>query len=133
MAAGHLTIDLGAIARNWRALGRIAGPGCEAAAVVKADAYGLGVAEVAPALARAGARRFFVATAEEGASLRGILGDGPQIAVFSGHMDGDTAPIRDHALIPMLNSPEQLARHTARLPDAPFGVQLDTGMNRLGL
>jgi alanine racemase len=33
----------------------------------------------------------------------------------------------------MLNSPEQAARHRAALPDRPYGVQLDTGMNRLGM
>ena len=48
-------------------------------------------------------------------------------------MATDTALIRDHALTPMLNSPEQAARHRAALPDAPYGVQLDTGMNRLGM
>lgn len=48
-------------------------------------------------------------------------------------MAGDTAAIRDHALIPMLNSPEQAARHRSALPGYAYGVQLDTGMNRLGM
>ncbi len=131
MARAHLTIDLDALTANWRALN--AACGGKAGAVVKADAYGLGMAHVAPALAKAGARRFFVAIAEEGAELRQILGDGPEINVFSGHMAGDADLIRDHALIPMINAPEQMARHRAALPDAPFGIQLDTGMNRLGI
>ena len=74
-----------------------------------------------------------MATAEEGATLRQHLGAGPEINVFSGHMAGDTAMLRDAALIPMLNSPEQVARHRAALPEAPYGVQLDSGMNRLGM
>ncbi|WP_416916152.1 MAG: alanine racemase [Roseicyclus sp.] len=131
MGTGILTIDLDALAANWRDLARLSQG--EAGAVVKANGYGCGAAEVATRLAREGARNFFVATAEEGATLRAALGPGPVINVFSGHMASDTALIRDHALVPMLNSPEQAARHRAALPDAPYGVQLDTGMNRLGM
>ena len=63
-----LTIDLGAVAANWRALDAFSAAHVETAAVVKADAYGLGAASVAPALAAAGATSFFVAIAEEGAA-----------------------------------------------------------------
>ena len=109
------------------------GPGVQTAAVVKADAYGLGVTRVARALAHAGARRFFVAYAEEGAAVRQALGPGPQVAVLSGHMAGDTEMIHDLDLTPMLNSLEQITRHLEALPGHAFGVQLDTGMNRLGV
>jgi len=131
MGTGLLDIDLDALAANWAALD--AKTGVETAAVVKADGYGLGVDKVARRLARAGVRRFFVATAEEGVTLRRQLGEGPEINVFSGHMDGDTALLRNARLIPMLNSAGQAARHRAALPDAPYGVQLDSGMNRLGM
>ena len=131
MPGGTLTVDLGAVVANWRALARHAG--VEAAAVVKADGYGLGAAPVARALAGAGARRFFVALPAEGAALRAALGPGPWIGVFAGHMAGDAGALRDHALCPMINSPEQWRRHRAAMPGGPFGVQLDTGMNRLGL
>lgn len=133
MGTPTLEIRRDAIVQNWRALDARSGAGCETAAVVKADCYGLGAAEVAPAFARAGVRTFFVAIAEEGARLRSILGDGPEIAVFGGHMARDEDLIRDAALIPMLNSPEQVARHASALPGAAFGVQLDSGMNRLGI
>lgn len=133
MATGTLTIDLDAIAANWRALDRLSGPGVQTAAVVKADAYGLGITRVARALANAGARRFFVAAAEEGAAVRQALGPGPQIAILSGHMPGDTEMIGDLDLTPMLNSLDQITRHLESLPGQPFGVQLDTGMNRLGV
>ncbi len=131
MGTGILTIDLDAVAANWRALAALSRG--QTGAVVKANAYGCGVAEVGARLAREGARCFFVATAEEGATLRKTLGQGPDINVFSGHMASDTALIRDLVLTPMLNSPEQAARHRAALPDRPYGVQLDTGMNRLGM
>ncbi|HHB81029.1 MAG TPA: alanine racemase, partial [Aliiroseovarius sp.] len=70
---------------------------------------------------------------EEGVDLREVLGPGPEISVFSGHMDGDTAMIAEAGLVPMLNSLEQMTRHFEALPGRPFGVQLDSGMNRLGL
>ncbi len=133
MSTATLTIDLDAIAANWRALDRLSGEGVQTAAVVKADAYGLGLPRVARALAQAGARRFFVAYSEEGATLRQTLGPGPQIAVLSGHMSGDTEMIHDLDLTPMLNSLEQITRHLEALPGHAFGVQLDTGMNRLGV
>ena len=101
--------------------------------MVKADGYGCGAGRVARALADAGARTFFVAVAEEAAALRAALGPGPVINVFSGHMDADTQVLADLNAIPMLNSPEQIARHRDRLPGHAFGLQLNTGMNRLGL
>lgn len=133
MATSSLTIDLDAIAANWRALDRLSAPEVQTAAVVKADAYGLGAGKVARALAWAGARRFFVAAAEEGAAVRQALGPGPQINILSGHMAGDTEMLNDLELTPMLNSLEQITRHLEALPGHPFGVQLDSGMNRLGV
>ena len=133
MSTGRLTIDLDAVAANWRALDAKTDQDVQTAAVVKADAYGLGVGKVGRALAAAGARRFFVAVAEEGAALREALGPGPEISVFAGHMSGDTDMIHDLGLVPMLNSVEQLTLHFEALPGHPFGVQLDTGMNRLGM
>lgn len=131
MATGTLTIDLGALVANYRALAAMAQGA--AGAVVKADGYGLGADLVATTLAKAGARRFFVATTEEGVTLRQALGPEPEINVFSGHMVGDTALIRDANLTPMLNAPEQVQRHIEALPDHPYGIQLDTGMHRLGV
>ncbi|WP_050930522.1 alanine racemase [Aestuariivita boseongensis] len=131
MGAAKLTIDLSALAANWQALD--AATQVETGAVVKADGYGLGAGTVARTLARAGARRFFVAVAEEGAAVRAALGPGPEISVFSGHMAGDTDILRAHNLTPMLNSVDQMLRHVESLPGHPFGIQLDSGMNRLGM
>lgn len=131
MASGQLYIDLDAVVANWRALDAMTTG--ETAAVVKANGYGLGARQVARSLAQAGARQFFVATAHEGREIRETLGPGPEISVFSGHMSGDTDAIREAGLTPLLNSADQVARHRAALPDQPYGVQLDTGMNRLGM
>lgn len=131
MGTATLHIDLDALVANWRALAALST--CETAAVVKADGYGLGAGRVARALARAGCARFFVAVAEEGAVLREALGPDPEILVFSGHMPGDTDMINDLRLTPLLNSIEQMTRHFEALPGHPFGVQMDSGMNRLGI
>ena len=133
MASPVLSVDLDAIATNWRALDRASASGVQTAGVVKADAYGLGLGPVVQCLARAGARRFFVATAQEGADVRTVLGPGPQISVLCGHMASDTALIRDADLTPMLTSLDQVTHHLETLPGHAFGIQLDTGMNRLGL
>lgn len=131
MTTATLTIDLSAIAANWHALHRMTE--CETAAVVKADAYGLGIDRVAPVLAGEGAREFFVAVAEEGVALRRILGPGPRINVFSGHMGADTDMIRSADLTPMINSVDQMILHVENAPGHPFGIQLNSGMNRLGM
>ncbi len=133
IARAQLTIDLDAIAANWRALDALSGAGVETAAVVKADAYGLGGARVGRALAAAGARSFFVALAEEGAALRAALGPGPDIHVFDGLMGGDEALCREHNLIPCLSSPVQVVCFLEKCRDLACALQLDSGMNRLGL
>ncbi len=133
MSTAALTIDLTAIAANWQALDRLSLGTVQTAAVIKADGYGLGSGPIATALAGAGARRFFVAVAEEGAAVRAALGPGPQINVLAGHMDGDAGLIRASDLTPMLNSIDQITRHLEALPSHGFGLQLDTGMHRLGL
>jgi alanine racemase len=131
MSTGKLSLDLDAVAANWRALDAMTD--CETAAVVKADGYGLGAGVIANKLAGAGARQFFVAVAEEGAALRQALGEGPTINVFSGHVAGDSDLLRSYNLVPMINSIEQMQRHIETLSDHRFGLQLDSGMNRLGI
>ncbi len=126
-----LTIDLTAIAQNWRALDTLSVG--ETGAVVKADAYGLGIAQVASTLLAAGARTFFVALAEEGVALRAAIGPQPRIFVFSGYMNGDAEAVVTANLIPLLNSAEQTARFMGEQSGRPYGLQIDTGMNRLGM
>ena len=133
MADGLLTIDLKAIAANWRALDRLTKSTVETSAVVKANAYGLGIEPVAKVLVEAGAKTFFVALAQEGVRLRTALGPDLEIFVFSGYMEGDADACRSARLIPLLNSPEQIRRFRRDLSGHPCGLQFDTGMNRLGI
>ncbi len=131
MSTARLTINLHALTQNWLALD--AKTKVETGAVVKADAYGLGAGPVAAALVDEGVSKFFVAVAEEGATVRQAVGPEATIFVFSGHMEQDTDLLTAHNLTPLINAPEQFQRHKQALPDHPFGIQLDTGMNRLGL
>jgi alanine racemase len=134
-ACAFLTIDLAALAENYRALVRRAGPAA-CAAVVKADAYGLGADRVAPVLAAAGCRHFFVAQVGEGVALRAILGPGAMIAVLNGASPGSEPACAAHDLVPVLNDPAQwdgwqgLARRLGRT--LPAILQIDTGMARFG-
>ena len=130
-AGGVLEIDLAGIVANWRLLKQRVAP-AECAAVVKADAYGLGADRVAPALAAGGCRLFFVATLDEGIALRGVLPPGCEIAVCNGPMPGSAAEFAAHRLVPVLNDPGQVGEWRAG-GAAPAMLHLDTGMSRLGL
>jgi alanine racemase len=130
-----LTIDLDALAANYRRLRDLAAP-AECAAVVKADAYGLGMAVAAPALARAGCKTFFVATLGEASTLRALLPDAA-IYVFAGLMPGTAETYRANDLRPVLNSAEEIGEWASfcasRGEKLACAVHIDSGMNRLGL
>ena len=123
-----LLIDLDALARNFARLRTAASP-AECAAVVKADAYGLGVAPVARRLLREGCKRFFVATAAEAAELR-ALAPGVDIYVLEGARDGEVETLAAAGATPVLCSLEQVERWRGR---GRALLQIDTGMGRLGL
>ena len=128
-ATATLTVDLDALAHNFHALEAISG--APAHPVVKADSYGLGAIPVATRLMAEGARTFFVARLAEGIALRAALGPEPIIYVLDGCV-GDAAPALKAAdLRPILNHAEQLKAWGAAGGGA-CGLQIDTGMNRLG-
>ncbi len=134
-AASVLTVDLSAVVANWRTLvaRHPAGP---VAGVVKANAYGLGAAVVAPALHEAGCRHFFTAHLSEALAIRPLL-PGAMLGVLNGLRPGTEAEHRAHDIIPVLGSLAEIAlwraeaaRAGARLPAI---IHIDTGMARLGL
>jgi alanine racemase len=134
-AGGILTIDVGAIVENWRALGARAQP-AECAAVIKADAYGCGIAPVADALAKAGCETFFVAHLAEARAARQVAA-GAAIYVLNGLLPGTAAACAESDLRPVLSSTAEFDEWTAfRTATAWLGgaaLHVDTGMNRLGL
>jgi alanine racemase len=128
-ATASLTVDLDALAHNFHALGAVAGAPVHP--VVKADAYGLGSDRVAERLVQEGARTFFVARLAEGVGLRRALGPLPVIYVLDGCVGETAAELRNGDLRPILNHGDQLSRWRAA-GGGPCGLQVDTGMNRLG-
>ena len=135
-AFGRLTVDLKAVAANHDIFRHQIGSGCEIAGVVKANAYGTGLAPIATTLFAKGSRRFFVATPDEGFSLRQIL-PLAEIAVLGGGLPYHSDAFIDAHIEPVLNSLHDIAlwREAARRRDKtlPAIIHLDTGMNRLGL
>lgn len=128
----RLTIDLSAIAENWRRLAA-RGVAAETAAVVKADAYGCGIEHVVPVLANAGARTFFVAHLSEGARVRRALPEAT-IYVLNGLPPGTAGFYGVHRLRPVLGSGEEVAEWLSTMPEGtPAALHVDTGLSRLGL
>lgn len=133
-ATARLEIDLGAIVANWRDLARRHDG--EVAAVVKANAYGLGAERVAPALLEGGCRHFFTAHLSEALALRPLL-PGVMLAALNGAPAGSEEICLENDLWPVLVSLDDIARWqaTARRVGRklPVILHVDTGMNRLGL
>jgi len=139
-AGAILTVDLDAVRANYRLLrarGAQDGANAACAAVLKADAYGLGMPQVARALLGEGCRSFFVAHLDEGIRLRQVVPADCTIHVMHGAMPGTARDCVEHMLLPVLNDPGQIAewRALARaLGHAlPAALQVDTGMSRMGL
>lgn len=128
----RLTIDLDALASNWRFF-RDQCDGAICSAVIKANGYGLGLGPVAHRLSKEGCETFFVAHLSEGIAARAALGDGPTIYVFSGIMTGQCGLFHDHDLQPVLNDIGQIELWRELGLGAPAGLHIDTGMNRLGI
>lgn len=131
---GQLTVDLGALARNWRALDQVSA-GALTGAVVKADAYGTGIVAASKALYAAGARFFFTATPDEAMAVRAVLQDA-HIFVLNGLYPGAANLYIRQNLMPVISSmamlEEWLAKCLERNEAYPSALHFDTGMNRLG-
>jgi alanine racemase len=137
-AGAILTVNVGAIASNWRGLrdaGRVASRHVDCAAVLKADGYGTGAPVVGPRLAAEGCRQFFVAHLDEGIALRAAMPE-HSICVLNGLLPGTEDDFAAHWLTPAINHLGQLnawratAQRHNRALDAV--IHIDTGMHRLG-
>jgi len=127
----RLTVNLDALAANYRQLQAIAGS-AEIAPVVKANAYGLGMGPIAGRLRAEGAQSFFVARVGEGLALRRRLGPDPAIYVFDGCPPGAAAALLAAGLRPILNDVSQCDAWL-NAGGGEAALHVDTGMNRLGL
>ena len=134
--ASRLIVDLDAVRRNFAALATHVAP-ARCAAVIKANAYGLGARPIAAALRREGCRDFFVAQTCEALDLVGVLDADCTIFILNGLDPGDEGICAERGFVPVLNSPAQVAAWCAaagaRGRSLPAALQLDSGMSRLGL
>jgi alanine racemase len=125
MRRSEVTVDLRALARNVERLRDAVAP-AELWAVVKADAYGHGASDVAPAAVAAGAAALCVATAGEGAALRPLVPRGTRILVMGPLGTGD-AELSRHAGL------EVAVHDLAATPGLPVHLKVETGMGRFGM
>jgi len=136
IAAALLRIDPDAIIANYRSIAERVAP-ARVAAVVKADAYGLGAARVAGALAEAGCRAFFVAHLFEAVALKEVLPRDAALYVLNGLQPGSEPDCAALGIVPVLNALDQVDRWAAHARalgrDLPAVLQVDSGMARLGL
>jgi alanine racemase len=140
-AGALLTIDLDAIAENYRRLRALLRPGAgnggaQCAGVVKADGYGCGAVPVAKRLFAEGCRVFFVARPDEGFRLKPHLPEA-EVCVLDGLLPGLVDDYAAAGLVPVLNDAGQVEAWTAYCAAndlrPPVVIHVDTGMNRLGL
>jgi alanine racemase len=134
-AGGILTVDLGALEANWRALSRRATP-ADCAAVIKANGYGCGLEQVAKRLARGGCKTLFVADLAEAARARGAAPDAT-VYVLDGLMPGTAPAFAQIKARPVIGSLVELAEWDAFVASSGWqggaALHVDTGMNRLGI
>lgn len=134
-ATGRITIDVGRIAKNWQSLAQHV-DGVDCGAVVKADAYGLGVARVIPALANAGCKTFFIATPDEAENARARA---PNAVIYAldGLLPYSAEPFARLGVVPVLSNLADaeawVAFGKARGGPLPAALHIDSGLNRLGI
>lgn len=136
MFSSRLTVDLDALRANYRTIAcHVAPAAC--GATIKADAYGLGARDVAPALYEEGCRTFFVAQLREALAIGDALGRDAEIVILNGLDPGAEAVCAAHGFLPVLNADSQVARWRglarALGKSLPAVLQVDSGMARLGL
>lgn len=129
----RLTVDLDAIAANYRLLQETVAP-AQCSAVIKADAYGLGAEATGRRLLAGNCRTFFFAHLSEAVQLApAILEAGGSAFALNGTGLYPVADFLRAGVIPVLNTLEEARLWASDARGAPAALHLDTGMNRLGL
>ena len=133
MNSATLRINLTSISENWNQLQQLSNPKVITAAVVKANAYGLGVNPVATHLLKTGVTTFFVSTVDEAVELRQILNKSVDIYYLNGYSNGDLDALNEYNVMPVLNSLNQINIFKKQTFQKKAALQIDVGMNRLGI
>ena len=131
MTSGSLKVNLSAIRNNWIELNRLSSSYVKTSAVLKANAYGIGMKKVAPELEKIGVEIFFVATIEEGISLRKLVKNNCKIYLLNGCEKQEGKEIIENNLIPVLIDKKTIAYFNNM--KIKFAIQIEIGMNRLGI
>lgn len=134
-AGARLTIDLAALAANYRLIRERVGPAA-VGGVVKADGYGLGAVAVARTLVAEGCRHVFVALQGEAEALLPQLGGAASVYILNGLLPGGEEACATLGAVPVLNSLDQAERWATQAARSgrrlPAVLQVDTGMSRMG-
>lgn len=132
-----LIIDLEAVAHNYRTACSFVKSGTLCAAVLKANAYGMGVKEVARCLYQEGCRHFFVAHLSEAVEIKNFVGPDSAIYVLNGLRRGDEEAYAHYNLIPVLGDPHQIHMWNSfcqnKQRSLKAALHFDTGITRTGL
>ncbi len=133
MNLATLNINLGSIKKNLNQIQNLSAETVETSAVLKANAYGLGVEPIATFLFNEGVRTFFVSTVNEAVELSALLPKNAKIYYLNGYSLNDYQAISEFNIMPVLNSIEQIANFTQETDRKQAALQIDVGMKRLGL
>ena len=132
----YVRVSRDQIARNYRNVRSVVGPGVEVAVVVKADAYGHGAIEVSRVLCTEGAKWLAVSSVDEGVRLREGGIHQTRILVMSGFLPFEGSALVEHQLTPVVHSLDQIreANNLARAAGIrlSYHLKIDSGMGRLG-
>ncbi|GHT88298.1 alanine racemase [Alphaproteobacteria bacterium] len=124
-------IDLEAIGRNFKAMQQVVGENVECAAVVKANAYGLGDSTVSEKLYDIGCRNFWVAYSMEAERIRKVLPLDAKIYFLHGFQEFDINLFKNQGIIPVINSIDEFS--IIKKKGINFVLHVDTGLSRIGL
>ena len=129
-------IDLAALERNLGKIRAALPSRVRYVAVVKADAYGHGLAQTVARLMQCGADCFAVANVKEGADVREI-GSGWPVLVLGAVLPGEESALIEYELMATVSTSEEIVRLDAAAADAgrklAVHLKIDTGMGRGGV
>ena len=129
----ELHISLSNLQSNIQFFQRIIKKNTELSAVVKSDAYGLGIAKIVPEIERYGVRSFFTATISEAINIRNYSRD-CEIFTLNGFDFLKSNLYREHNITPIINNILEAQKFIEIFNQTQkVAIQLNTGMNRLGL
>lgn len=135
----YIVIDLGIVKSNYKSICDYISKknsSSEVGLVLKSDAYGTGIKDIASIVYSAGARKFFVVTLDEAILLKKILPN-PDVYVLSGLLKNTESIYITYGIIPVLYTKTQINRwidYASKISKKlPCIIKFDTGMNRMGI